>query len=218
MPQFSPSEAKTAIAPITAKPSGMSCEAELFLGPNDATKVVKSGRIPFVSTGAAKNVSLPIVMPSAPGSYHGYVDVFAGGFRFLAYILTEDVVIAAPVALPFTFSNVSAVRVPWSFPSTWRTMNWFCTITNPNDAVVTKTLKFMMIYYKKGIPYAPDEWWRFNLTLNPYQVYTFQWYGNTKGQRDPTAYNGPEMGPGDHICMWLEDLEGNKSDKGCAYY
>ena len=96
MPQFSPGEVKTAIAPITAKPSGMSCEAELFLGPNDLTKVVKSGRIPFVSTGAAKNVSLPITMPSAPGSYHGYIDVFTEGLRFLAYNTKEDVAIAVP--------------------------------------------------------------------------------------------------------------------------
>jgi len=96
MPEFSPGEAKTAIAPIVAKPSGMDCEAELFLGPDELTKVASSGRVPFVSTGAAKNISLPITMPSQEGSYHGYIDVFAGGFRFLAYNLTEDVVIEAP--------------------------------------------------------------------------------------------------------------------------
>ena len=95
MPQFSPGETRTAVAPITAKPSGISCEAELFLGPNDATKVASSGRIPFVSAGAAKNVSLPITMPSAPGSYHGYIDVLAEGLRFLTYILKEDVVIVS---------------------------------------------------------------------------------------------------------------------------
>jgi len=97
MPQFSPGETRTAVAPITAKPSGISCEAELFLGPNDATKVASSGRIPFVSAGAAKNVSLPITMPSAPGSYHGYIDVLAEGLRFLTYILKEDVVIVSEV-------------------------------------------------------------------------------------------------------------------------
>ncbi|HUV56511.1 MAG TPA: hypothetical protein VMV84_04690, partial [Dehalococcoidales bacterium] len=96
MSQFAPGVAKTAIAPIVAKPSGINCEAELFLGPDDATKVASSGLVPFVSTGAAKNVSLPITMPGAPGSYRGYIDVFAGGLRFLAYKLTEDVVIAAP--------------------------------------------------------------------------------------------------------------------------
>ena len=119
---------------------------------------------------------------------------------------------------PFTFSDVSAYSVPWSFPSFWRTMNWFCTIINPNNAVVTKTLKLMMIYYTNGSASAIQQWWEFELTLNPYQIYSFSFLGNTRGQRHPTGYNGPEMGPGDHICMWLEDTEGNKSPEGCAYY
>ena len=93
MPPFSPGEVKTAIAPITVKPSGIDCEAELFLGPDDATKIVSSGRVPFVSTGATKNVSLPITMPSAEGTYHGYIDVFAGGLRFLAYKTISDITV-----------------------------------------------------------------------------------------------------------------------------
>ena len=109
MPPFVPGEAKTAIAPIVAKPSSMDCEAELFLGPDPNTKAVTSGRVPFVSTGAAKNVSLPINMPSSPGSYHGYIDVFAGGFRFLAYILKEDVVIVAPAPTP----NIRVLYISW---------------------------------------------------------------------------------------------------------
>lgn len=121
-------------------------------------------------------------------------------------------------AMPATFSNVSADSVPWSFPSSWKTMNFFCTITNPDDIAGRQTLRLMIIYYSNGSAHAPSEWWRFNLTLNPYQSYAFSFLGNTRGQRHPTAYNGPEMGPGDHICMWLEDLEGNKSPEGCAYY
>ncbi len=92
MPQFAPGEAKTAIAPITAKPAGMNCEAELFLGPDELTKAASSDRIPFVSTGARQNVSLPIAMPSE-GSYHGYIDVFTEGMRFLAYKTKEDIVV-----------------------------------------------------------------------------------------------------------------------------
>ncbi|GAI74540.1 unnamed protein product, partial [marine sediment metagenome] len=140
MPQFLPGESKTAVAPITVKPAGLGSEAELFLGPNELTKVATSGRIPFTSTGASQDVRLPVTMPDAEGAYHVYIDVHVQDILVGAYQAIEDVVIAAPV-LPFTFSNVSAVRVPWSFPSSWRTMNWFCTITNPNNAVVTKTLK-----------------------------------------------------------------------------
>ena len=112
MPPFSPSEMKTAIAPITAKPSGMTCEAELFLGPDETTKVAFSGRIPFVSTGAAKNVSLPITMPSAPGSYHGYIDVYTGGLRFLAYKTKEDVTIKSLALLSTSnWGNIEILNV-----------------------------------------------------------------------------------------------------------
>ena len=97
MPQFSPGEAKTAIAPITVSPSGLSCEAELFLGPDELTKVATSGRRPFSSTGASQSVRLPITMPSAEGTYHAYIDVYAGGLLIAAYQAIEDVVIAAPV-------------------------------------------------------------------------------------------------------------------------
>lgn len=99
MPQFAPGEVKTAIAPIKAGPAGMSCEAELFLGPDDLTKIATSGRVPFVSAGETQsvNVRLPVTMPSEEGSYHGYIDVFTDGMRFLAYKTTEDVVIQAPI-------------------------------------------------------------------------------------------------------------------------
>jgi len=102
MPQFAPGETKTAIAPIVAKPAGMSCEAELFLGPDDVTKIATSGRITFVSTGVSQSVSLPIAMPSEPGTYHGYIDVFTNGIHFLAYKTTEDVIIVPALVLNFT--------------------------------------------------------------------------------------------------------------------
>lgn len=108
MPQFSPGEAKTAIAPITVSPSGLSCEAELFLGPDEVTKVATSGRRPFSSTGASQNVRLPITMPSAEGTYHAYIDVYASGLLIAAYKAIEDVVIAAP-ALP-EFAYVSDIK------------------------------------------------------------------------------------------------------------
>jgi len=97
MPQFSPEEVKTAIAPIKAGPAGMSCEAELFLGPDDLTKIATSGRVPFVSAGETQsvNVKLPVTMPSEERSYYVYLDIFADGMRFLAYQATEDVVIQA---------------------------------------------------------------------------------------------------------------------------
>lgn len=98
MPQFTPSENKTAVAPITVSPAGLSCEAEIFLGPDDMTKVATSGRVGFTSTGGSQEVRLPITMPDAEGSYHVFIDIYAEGLLIGAYQTIEDVVIAAPVA------------------------------------------------------------------------------------------------------------------------
>ena len=127
MPQFAPDVTKLAIAPITVKPAGMSCEAELFLGPDDLTKVATSGRVPFVSTGTKQNVRLPINMPSE-GTYHGYIDVFASGMRFLAYKTTEDIVIS-----PAYKVDVSFERVPVCASGHMEGDKWVCTEYFPNE-------------------------------------------------------------------------------------
>lgn len=96
-PIMAPGSSRTATAPITAKPAGMNCEAELFLGPDATTKTATSGRKAFTSTGAAISVSFPLAMPTPPAgegaSYHVYIDVYAGDVIFLSYIAIEDVVI-----------------------------------------------------------------------------------------------------------------------------
>lgn len=99
MPQFSPGSAHIYIAPITVSPSGLSCETELYLGPDEMTKVVTSGLVAFTSTGASQDIRLPVTMPSTEGTYHGYIDVYAGGVLIGAYVLIEDVVIGVPVPL-----------------------------------------------------------------------------------------------------------------------
>jgi len=115
MTEFAPSEAKTAIAPITVSPAGLSCEAEVFLGPDDMTKVATSGRIPFTSTGAPQNVRLPIVMPDAEATYHVYVDVYAEGYLIAAYQAIEDVIIAPP-GIRVLVKIVDAVRDFFNLP------------------------------------------------------------------------------------------------------
>lgn len=101
MPEFAPGEAKAAIAPITVRPSGLSCEAEIFLGPDELTKVATSGRIPFTSTGVSQNVRLPVTMPSIEGTYHVYIDVYAEDYLVAAYQAIEDVVIMPALARLF---------------------------------------------------------------------------------------------------------------------
>lgn len=103
-PVMTPGSAQTAVAPITVSPSGLSCEAELFLGPNETTKVATSGRRAFTSTGASQSVSLPVTMPTAGGlAYHVYLDVFVSGYRLLAYKATEDVIIPEGSVGPITW-------------------------------------------------------------------------------------------------------------------
>lgn len=124
MPEFSPGESKIAISPITAKPAGMACESELFLGPDELAKVATSGRIPFVSAGASQPVRLPIAMPSEPGTYHGYIDVYTGGIRFLAYKTIKDITIVGVLDLgeiiilgidgkPFIITGIDTDGLPY---------------------------------------------------------------------------------------------------------
>lgn len=97
MPEFAPGEAKTAVAPITVSPSGLACQAEVFLGPDQMTKVTTSGSVAFISTGAEQSTRLPITMPAEEGTYHVFIDVYAEGILIAAYRAIEDVTIVAPV-------------------------------------------------------------------------------------------------------------------------
>jgi len=100
MPQFSPGESKTARSPIIVQPAGLSCQAELFLGPDDVTKVATSGLVPFTSTGASQDVNLPVTMPLTEGNFHVYADIYAEGLLIAAYTAIEDVaIVSVPVGI-----------------------------------------------------------------------------------------------------------------------
>lgn len=90
---FTPGASKTPKAPITVTPSGMSCSAELWLSTDASTKAATSGKISFTSTGAAQNVSLPVTMPTAGGTYKVYLDVYYGTTLIGRFVATEDVII-----------------------------------------------------------------------------------------------------------------------------
>lgn len=103
-PILGPGEARTAVAPITVSPSGLSCSAELFLGPDEATKSATSGIIAFTSTGAAQSVRFPVTMPAVGGvAYHVFLDVYANGILLVSYVATEDVIIPAATVGPITW-------------------------------------------------------------------------------------------------------------------
>lgn len=103
-PIMASGSAEAAIAPITVKPSGLSCQAELFLGPNETTKVATSGLLAFTSTGAAQSVRCPVTMPTVAGvAYHVYLDVYANGVLLVSYVATEDVLIPSATVGPITW-------------------------------------------------------------------------------------------------------------------
>ncbi len=103
-PLMGPGQAATGVAPITVKPSGLSCQAELFLGPDETTKVATSGMVAFTSTGVAQSVSFPVTMPTPGGvAYHVYLDVYANGVWLVSYVATEDVIIPSATVGPITW-------------------------------------------------------------------------------------------------------------------
>lgn len=126
------------------------------------------------------------------------------------------------VAPPFTFSNVSASMVTMQDAPAFNTIIYRCRVTNPGSSPATKRLNVMYKSrrYKTYDSGWTDWWqtvyWSFDLTLNPGQSYDFVWNGNTYGQRDPDAYNGPLVAMRTDVCMWLEDEEENKSEEGCV--
>ena len=112
----------------------------------------------------------------------------------------------------FTFSNVRAEKVIMESATAWETMNFYCTITNPSSETITRAIN-VIVRWEDGSPHWQ---WSFELTLAPEESYNFAWEGNTYGQRDPDAYNGPLVARRQTVCMWLEDEQGNKSAEGCV--
>ena len=103
-PLMGPGQAATGVAAITVKRSGLSCQAELFLGPDETTKVATSGMVAFTSTGVAQSVSFPVTMPTPGGvAYHVYLDVYANGVWLVSYVATEDVIIPSATVGPITW-------------------------------------------------------------------------------------------------------------------
>ena len=89
-PIMAKSSSHGAVAPITVRPSGLYCEAELWLTKDaGTTKAATSGLVSFTSSGTAQSVSFSLTMPSAWGSYQIYIDVYADGMLIGAYVATD---------------------------------------------------------------------------------------------------------------------------------
>lgn len=138
MPEFSPGEIRTAVASMsnpTAK--GFSYTAELYLG---LPKVASSGVIPFsLAAGETRNVSFPVTMPDAPGTYPVYLDVLVAGQLLGAYQATEDVVIAAP-AVPQFYMPAGMRKAMYPTIEPYTVCEVWCDINNKGDAPGTRNV------------------------------------------------------------------------------
>lgn len=218
MPQFTPGVLKTARSPITVKPAGLSCQAELYLV-SGATKVATSGLKPFSSTGAEQNITFPITMPGAQGTYRVYLDIFAAGILIAAYIATEDVTI---IPVPWVYSDVRAWRGRglWNYLGVeiWQTIDFSVVITNPGVSTATKTVQLFGRRYfygdegytnPDGSPYMGwggvlGPLYAISLTLSPGQNYTLA--TPTGGDTD-IMYTQP----GWTFEFWWVDSDGQES-------
>lgn len=160
MPQFAPSAVKTARAAITVKPAGLSCQAELYLV-SGITKVVTSGLKPFTSTGAAQDITFPVTMPSAEGSYKVYLDIYASGILIAAYQATEDVVIQLPT-IPldggWTCSGMSYLYIGQEPGApAWQLRQYACQITSKASITTTKAIAWQRRWQSGGVV---GDWWQ----------------------------------------------------------
>jgi hypothetical protein len=94
-PIFKAGSSHSAVIPITVEPSGLPCQLELYLTPDDGvTKTVTSGLVSFTATGAQQNVNTgSIVMPADGVRYDVYIDIFADGMHIGSYIGSGKVTI-----------------------------------------------------------------------------------------------------------------------------
>ena len=227
MPQFNPGQSKTAIVPATVQPSGLSCQLEVFLGPNDSSKVATSGLKAFTSSGAQQSVPAAIVMPSAAGTYHVYIDLYAAGYYLAGYQATEDVVIAAP-ALPFTYTfSCSLGTCPSATACGIAQMSG--TIRNNNSQPVTQNVKVMWSKWSKTygqwvscagqfvssreycvVPLSPCMTNPFSVSLSPGAQQNFSYSGYCSPEPDWTPCM-PLLMKNYNYYFWLEDDAGGKS-------
>lgn len=154
-----------------------------------------------LQSGESRAVSFEAI-PREVKVYQVVVDGLSGSFK-------------TKFLLPFTFSDASSRRVVSTGAPVYWTIEYRCTITNPNNAVITEPLDVM--YDAKrlsdGKLYLDRYWWTFELTLNPGQAYKFFWNGNAYGHRAPDAYDGPDFATGQTACIYLKDRSGNTSPK-----
>jgi hypothetical protein len=83
--------AKTATVQVQVQPANIISSIELWLGPDENTKIATSGKVSFISTGNMQSVNIPITMPNY-GVYYVYLDLYTLD-TLIASFIGEDMVI-----------------------------------------------------------------------------------------------------------------------------
>lgn len=103
-------------------------------------------------------------IPSAPGTYHGYIDVYAAGIRIAAYKTTEDMAITAPAPILYMPPTMEAECE--NDDPIWY-CRFRCPITNRGDAPVTVILTFTIPVGNVTKTYE--------VTIQPGDTYTWEY-------------------------------------------
>ena len=136
MPEFEPGSSHIAKA-IMTNPTSKAFDylAELYMGTDLALMASTNFHL---EAGESKEISLPITMPSAAGTYPVYIGVFSAGENIALYRAVEDAIIIISV-VAWEFSNVSCSVGP-SGIGAWKQVNFEATVTNIGGSTATRTL------------------------------------------------------------------------------
>ena len=173
MPQFQPGEVKDAKATMR-NPTGKAFDYTGFLYMGTDLAVMSEVSV-HLNAGEEKQVSFPVTMPIAPGTYPVYIGVFSGG-ESIALYKAEDVVIVIA-----EFAYVSAIRqIPFeSDPGqSWSHYEIRMEIDVKNTSSVAGVCKVQAQYLSVdgswvNFPTPRPEWCKKEATIQPGQTVTF---------------------------------------------
>lgn len=217
MAQFEAGSVHTAKAPIH-NPTSKRFEytGMLFLGVDEVAKAEVGF---WLDPNETAEIPFTVAMPSEVGEYPVYIGVFSGGV-FLEPLRQGDniVITAAPVLLPFTFSDISVDNPSCPLASAYQIPDFSGRVTNPNVDTITHTVRLWQREYSHSYSTWYNPWVITSqiITLAPGGSYTYRYYGYYRDSSgDWICY--PNMFQHTTYYYWLEDELGNQSVKVTIY-